>query len=231
MEQISFDNNNAILDFSDEEEIIDFPNDEMFFDSSINEKVDSFSNNEETGADVDINEWERLNREEWVDKWEKVNSLDNGDMELDSWIGNYYFHENWPHINHNGAMFISYYVIIYKEEGKYYADIYAYGHLTYIQAIAIIIGDESGIDFIFKDYSPWFPRGRWFYYGEVLFSFSIKEDQIHTTWHAIKCQTAYVTGETTGIYFEETMEDLRAFMDSRKGEYNPVKPEEHFPKG
>lgn len=73
---------------------------------------------------------------------------------LDSWIGEYYYCETFPH--NSGELFyvIEYTVEIYKEEGNYYAQITGDGWQTCVRCLARVMGNRNKIELTYMGRLP-----------------------------------------------------------------------------
>ena len=116
---------------------------------------------------------------------------------LDSWIGKYTFDEYFP-----PNQYISYEIVIYKENFDYFAELSADGFQTLTRIKAKIEGDKETIDLIFfmylpdniiEQYSP----------GDILLSLKNVNQEILTFWGKFTSNTYYLDGETGKVYFRK----------------------------
>lgn len=119
--------------------------------------------------------------------------------DLSNWVGKYSFFEN-PSPN----ICREYELTINTDEIGYSAYVFLEGHLTYINAIADIVGNEEQIDIVMKEYVPDMDSGEPYKIGEILFTLRYEEDELITEWGEI---TPFIKEhEVPGFYFEKELE-------------------------
>lgn len=109
---------------------------------------------------------------------------------LDSWIGDYYYIETFPHgQDEDFNYFIGYEISIYKENGKYYAKDENDGWFTQTRTLAKVVGNKNRIDIIFMETLP----GDSLYgicerydEGEVLVTLYYENGNIQTAWGVLR---------------------------------------------
>lgn len=127
---------------------------------------------------------------------------------LDSWIGDYYYIETFPHgQDENFNYFIAYEISIYKEDGQYYAKDENDGWFTQTRTLAEVIGNKNRIDIVFKETLP----GDSLYgicerydEGEVLVTLYYENGSIQTAWGVLRNEHPVFTDnleEIKGEYF------------------------------
>lgn len=123
---------------------------------------------------------------------------------LDSWIGEYTFHESIDATESTPFMFMDYRIEIYKGlEGEYYANISINGQTTAAAGKAKVCGDEKQIELIFLEYLP-DHMGGGFSDEEngVLIRFEKAGDELYTYWGEI-APMLYANEITGKVYFKK----------------------------
>lgn len=142
-----------------------------------------------------------LNEERGMKQANEMNSP------LDSWIGEYEFHENIGSAEEPPFMFLDYKIKIYKDASQsYYANILIDGQTTAASGKAKVIGNEKWIDLIFLEYLPdhisgGFPNKE----DSILISFERVDGMLLTYWGEI-LPMLYDNEEPGRIYFEKVKE-------------------------
>ena len=125
---------------------------------------------------------------------------------LDSWIGEYEFHESIGSAEEPPFMFLDYKIKIYKDASQnYYANILIDGQTTAASGKAKVIGNDKWIDLIFLEYLPdhisgGFPDKE----DSILISFERVDGMLLTYWGEI-LPMPYDNEEPGRIYFEKIL--------------------------
>ncbi len=128
----------------------------------------------------------------------------SAEEDLDSWIGEYTFHESIDATESTPFMFMDYRIEIYKGlEGEYYANISINGQTTAAAGKAKVCGDEKQIELIFLEYLP-DHMGGGFSDEEngVLIRFEKAGDELYTYWGEI-APMLYANEITGKVYFKK----------------------------
>ena len=116
---------------------------------------------------------------------------------LDTWIGTYTFGESGPE---DSLIVMEYGIIIYRENGGYFATINIDGYQTMTRIKAKVTGNQNSIDFIFEEYLPdniFEPYNN----GDKLLGFERKDGGFITHWHKM---TLRLTEESlSGEFFKQ----------------------------
>lgn len=135
-----------------------------------------------------------------------------GSRSLKKWMGKYEFGVSWPHATvENLTHGVGYEIIIYENNGRYYADICNDGWMTGTNIRAQVKGDRREITLFFQEVLPgdiFYESGHSFYdEGECLLSFSWEEGKLITTWYAMQIENPllsdYAEGSVRGEYYEK----------------------------
>lgn len=101
--------------------------------------------------------------------------------ELDGWIGKYTFYEYYERgdLAPQGR---SYDIDIYKENGQYYADVAANGHMCGLDVKARVYGDEEWISLVLEEYNPDHSFGFSQMENNVILSLRREGESVYTYW-------------------------------------------------
>ena len=101
---------------------------------------------------------------------------------LDTWLGTYTFDEVSGGDNDEPFMFMDYNVNIYKEDGRYYADVVVNGQLTAINVKAQVLGNVNWIGLVvLQDNEDCVQNWGWLK-NNVIVSLRREKDAIYTYW-------------------------------------------------
>ena len=152
-------------------------------------------------------------REDSYVKWEvpfgDVSNSIYENNELDTWMGRYGFTDTFEHNSGEMHYFVDYEIIIYKDDGKYYAELEGNGWFLQTHSLAYIEGDKNSIDIIFKSSLPGdslYGRVERYEEDELMLTFSYDGSELVTTWHVLRKEHPILIEseeEIKGIYFEK----------------------------
>lgn len=131
----------------------------------------------------------------------KIEKCVIAEYDLDQWIGKYYFSEG---CSDPVPMAMEQNIVIYFENGKYYADVEICGQTTLARVKGKVCGDEDWISIVCLETLPddvnW-----WGETGDVMFSLEKKDDVIYTYWGVVLPMLSehYSSGK---VYFEKKVE-------------------------
>lgn len=128
----------------------------------------------------------------------KVIELEEEDN-LDTWLGTYTFDEVYD----DPFMFMDYDVNVYKENGRYYADVDISGQFTSVHVKTNVYGNSEWISFALREYYPDEVQVGVFGEDSVLFSMRKYENSIYTYW-GIQTSLGIQNNQSGGIYFKQT---------------------------
>ena len=152
------------------------------------------------------------------------------DVDLDSWVGSYYYIETFPHFEDSDFhYFISYDINIYEDDGNYYGEIINDGWQTQVRMLTQIKGTDDAIDIIYIETSPGdsqYGKYERFDKGDILLSFKRENEKIITTWGLLKNQhpTLCDEDEVVGEYYirkdmdEDILSHLERYLENRKSD-------------
>jgi len=130
----------------------------------------------------------------------KIDSEPITNERLEQWVGTYYFFESIPHSQNESAMMMEYTIVVYNENGEYYAIISIDGWMTLDRIKAKVVGGDKLIDLVFYEYLPesivYMPIEE----GTVLLSFERTSSDLLTHWRYIESFTPQ-NEESGKIYF------------------------------
>lgn len=129
--------------------------------------------------------------------------------ELDTWTGQYIFSETFPHNSGEINYFVDYEIIIYKDDGRYYAELGGNGWFLQTRSLAYIEGSENSIDIIFKGTLPGdslYGRVERYEADELILTLSYDGSELISTWHALRREHPVLIEceeEIKGNYFKK----------------------------
>ena len=142
----------------------------------------------------------------------KVKELEEKDN-LDTWLGTYTFDEVSGGENDEPFMFMDYDVNIYKEDGRYYADVVINGQFTGVNVKTNVYGSTEWVSFVLKEYNPDHVVGLSNCENDVLFSMRKCENNIYTYW-GIQEPLLPQNRPSGCIYFEQTESNNTESMEN-----------------
>ena len=129
---------------------------------------------------------------------------------LDNWLGSYNYTAIFPHGTDKDMNYvIDYNILIYKEEGNYYAKIINDGWFTQTRSLAQIIGNKYSIDIKFLETLPedsLYGEVERYERNEILLNLNYNESELQTLWLALRSEHptfAENNDSITGIYFKK----------------------------
>lgn len=128
---------------------------------------------------------------------------------LDSWLGEYSYSETFPHNSGELSYFVNYTVEIYKQEGKYYAQITGDGWQTCVRCLARVTGNRNKVELTYMGRLSDDITSIIFDRGETLWRFEREDNDINTVWLAGKAlhpTLSDMEGEIVRKSFEMTVE-------------------------
>ena len=128
---------------------------------------------------------------------------------LDVWTGQYTFSDTFEHNSGEMNYFVDYELIIYRDDGKYYAELEGNGWFLQTRSLAYIEGNEKSIDILFKSSLPGdslYGRAERYEEGELMLTLSYDGSELISTWCALRNEhPVFIESEEEikGIYFEK----------------------------
>ncbi|MCI8775691.1 MAG: hypothetical protein HFI50_17635 [Lachnospiraceae bacterium] len=128
---------------------------------------------------------------------------------LDIWIGQYVFSDAFEHNSGEIHYCVDYEIIIYRDGGRYYAELEGNGWFLQTRSLAYIEGNENSIDIIFKNTLPGdslYGREERYEVDELMLTLFYDGSELISTWHALRREhPVYIEGtkEIKGNYFEK----------------------------
>ena len=132
---------------------------------------------------------------------------------LDTWLGTYTFDEVSGGENDEPFMFMDYDVNIYKEDGRYYADVVVNGQFTGVNVKTNVYGNTEWVSFVLKEYNLDHVVGLSNCENDVLFSMRKCEDNVYTYW-GIQEPLLPQNRPSGCIYFEQTESNNTESMEN-----------------
>ncbi|MBD5494205.1 MAG: hypothetical protein HDR12_07480 [Lachnospiraceae bacterium] len=148
---------------------------------------------------------------------------------LDTWMGRYGFTDTFEHNSGEINYFVDYEIIIYKDDGKYYAELEGNGWFLQTRSLAYVEGDENSIDIIFKSSLPGdslYGIVERYEEDELMLTLSYDDSELISSWHVLRKEHPIFTEseeEIKDIYFEKLDESITlpsALPSYRKMEIN-----------
>lgn len=151
---------------------------------------------------------------------EEIIDYSNQKGVLENWIGKYQYTAVFEGEIEGYRPVIAFEIEIYKNKGKYFADISIDGWQSQSHSLAYVEGDSKTIRLIFKETL----KGDVLYgscsrydEGDILLSFSYDEDTLKTIWLEMKGQLPdfiELNEKAEGKYFEKYDENIRGYIDN-----------------
>lgn len=131
---------------------------------------------------------------------------------LDVWTGQYVYSDAFEHNSGEISYCVDYEIIIYRDDGRYYAELEGNGWFLQTRSLAYIEGNENSIDIIFKNTLPGdslYGREDRYEADELMLTLVYDGSELITAWHALRREhPVYIesTEEIKGNYFEKKSE-------------------------
>lgn len=127
--------------------------------------------------------------------------------ELDSWLGKYTYSEAFEHSSGEINYWVGFDMIIYKVDGKYYAELRGEGWFLQTKSLASIKGNENSIDIFFKETLPGdslYGIAERYEEDELMVTLTRQGLELYSVWHVLRQEHPILCenkGEIEGIYF------------------------------
>lgn len=133
---------------------------------------------------------------------------------LDTWIGEYRFDEV---DSGSPPMVMEYEIEIYKEEGRYFAEIKQMGSVD-VSIKAEVRGDKDEICLLFREYLPDHTMGLKCDKGDIVLRLAKEEGKLHTYWEKM-IPVLYENAESGRVYFTKKVDNNPEELSTWLGEY------------
>lgn len=149
--------------------------------------------------------------------WDGSNSKNSSIYEsnkLDIWMGRYGFTDTFEHNSGEINYFVDYEIIIYKDDGKYYAELEGNGWFLQTRSLAYVEGDENSIDIFFKSSLPGdslYGIVERYEKDELMLTLSYDDSELISSWHVLRKEhPIFIESEEEikGVYFEK-LDDMK----------------------
>ncbi|MDE7283960.1 MAG: hypothetical protein K2N85_10335 [Lachnospiraceae bacterium] len=171
-------------------------------------------------ANIEVEGWSRVRT--WDLKYpyfseggsNSKNSSIYENNKLDIWMGRYGFTDTFEHNSGEINYFVDYEIIIYKDYGKYYAELEGNGWFLQTRSLAYVEGDENSIDIIFKSSLPGdslYGMVERYEEDELMLTLSYDDSELISSWHVLRKEHPIFiesVEEIKGIYFEKLDESI-----------------------
>lgn len=100
-------------------------------------------------------------------------------------------------------------MIIYRDDGKYYAELEGNGWFLQTRSLAYVVGNENSIDIIFRSSLPGdslYVISERYKRNELLLTLTYNGSELQSTWHVLQGEEPVLSesGEKIeGVYFTE----------------------------
>lgn len=128
---------------------------------------------------------------------------------LDIWIGEYVFSDMFEHNSGEINYCVDYEIIIYRDGGRYYAELEGNGWFLQTRSLAYIEGDENSIDILFKSSLPGdslYGVAERYETDELMLTLSYDGSELISTWHVLRKEHPIFSEseeEIKGSYFQK----------------------------
>ncbi|MCM1232911.1 MAG: DUF5991 domain-containing protein [Ruminococcus flavefaciens] len=144
--------------------------------------------------------------------------------QLDGWIGKYVFTDSFEHNSGEINYYVDYEIIIYQDDGRYYAELEGNGWFLQTRSLAYIEGDKNSIDIIFKSTLPGdslYEYAERYETDELMLTLSYDDSELISTWYALRMEHPVFiesTEEIRGCYFKKEINENE--LDTWLGAYS-----------
>ena len=148
-----------------------------------------------------------------LDDEQQKNSLESIDnnFDLSSWVGCHYFLEHFEPED-VGPTFMGYLIMVFENDGQYFATIDIDGRMTGERLTANILGDEDKIEFVLSKQYVGF---RTYNEGDILMGFEREDSEtIYTNWGEI--QPLFEENSISGEVYFETIAESPLILQSKE---------------